>query len=99
MNWIPDMVWKKVGGNQEDMLSMEKFGGYKTEVNELVERGQRLALRKVEGGKHFRDIREVARRNWTENAFAWPNGLRENAETAVSCRGPGPARKKKEVYH
>ena len=24
-----------------------------------------------------------------------PNGLRENAETAISCRGPGPARKKK----
>ena len=31
--------------------------------------------------------------------FAQPNGLRENAETAISCRGPGPARKKTEVYH
>ena len=29
--------------------------------------------------------------------FARPNGLRENAETAISCRGPGPTRKK-EVY-
>ena len=31
------------------------------------------------------------------NVFVRPNGLRENAETAVSCRGPGPARKKKKV--
>ena len=23
------------------------------------------------------------------------NGIRENAETAISCRGPGPARKKR----
>ena len=27
------------------------------------------------------------------------NGIRENAETPISCRGPGSARKKKEVYH
>ena len=26
---------------------------------------------------------------------ARPNRLRENAETAISCRGPGPARKKR----
>ena len=30
--------------------------------------------------------------------FARPNELRENAETAISCGGPGPARNKKEVY-
>ena len=27
--------------------------------------------------------------------YARPNGLRENAETAISCRGPGRARKKR----
>ena len=27
-----------------------------------------------------------------------PNGIRENAEAAISCRGPGTARKKNEVY-
>ena len=31
--------------------------------------------------------------------FARPNRLRKNAETAVSCRRPGPSRKKNEVYH
>ena len=27
--------------------------------------------------------------------FARPTGLRENAEAAISCRGPGPVRKKR----
>ena len=27
------------------------------------------------------------------------NGLRENAETVISCGGPGPITKKEEVYH
>ena len=35
------------------------------------------------------------KRNGNENVFARPNGLRENAETAIPCRGPGPARKKR----
>ena len=30
--------------------------------------------------------------------FARPNGLREIAETAISCRGSRPTRKKKKIY-
>ena len=41
------------------------------------------------------DVRRVKRRNRNENVSARPNGLRENAETAISCRGPGPVRKKR----
>ena len=37
----------------------------------------------------------VERRDRNENVFARANGLRDNAETAIACRGPGPARKKK----
>ena len=33
--------------------------------------------------------------NRNGNVFAWPNGLHENAATTISCRGPGPARKKR----
>ena len=55
---------------------------------------EKLALRsKVKEEEHFKiygGLRE-------ENVLARPNGLRENAETAISCRGPGPARTKKEV--
>ena len=39
-------------------------------------------------------IRGVKRRCRNENVFVRPNGLYENAETAISCRGPGLARKK-----
>ena len=92
---VVDKIWKELGGDQEDMLSVEKFGGYKTE--NIAER-EGLALRNtVNQEKHSRDIREVEGRYWNENALARPNGLREKAETAISCRGPGPTRKKKEI--
>ena len=31
---VVDKVWKDIGRSQEEMLSVEKFGGYKTEVKE-----------------------------------------------------------------
>ena len=81
------------------MMSADKFGRYKTEVEEMIEIIERLALSyNVKSEKHSRNIRGVERRDRNENVFARPNELRENAETAISCRGPGPARKEKEVY-
>ena len=88
-----------VGGNQEEMMSADKFARYKTDTEERMERRERLALRNtVESEKHFRDKWGVERRDRNENVFARPDGLRENAETAISRRGPGPARKKKEEH-
>ena len=29
---VVEKIWKDVGGDQEEVLSTEKFGGYKTEV-------------------------------------------------------------------
>ena len=45
-------------------------------------------------------MRGVEGRYWNENVFARPYVLREKVETAISCigRGPGPTRKKKEIY-
>ena len=63
-----------------------------------IETRERLALKKVGRGTTFRDIRKVQRRGWNANVFARPNGLRGKADTAISCRGPGPATTKKEVY-
>ena len=52
-----------------------------------MERRERLALRdKVGSGKHLRYIRGIERRNIHENVRARPKGLRENAETSISCR-------------
>ena len=60
------------------------------------DRNKEKASAKKQGGRGgtFRDIGGVKRRNRNENVFARPNGLRENAETAISCRRPGPARKR-----
>ena len=37
---VVDEVWKELGVNQEDMLSMEKFGGYKTKVSKCQKEGE-----------------------------------------------------------
>ena len=42
-------------------------------------------------------MRGVEGRYWNEKVTARPNGLREKVETAVSCRGLGPARKKNKL--
>ena len=41
---VVDKVWKGIGGKQEDILSIEKFGGCKTE-SKIKEIRERLALR------------------------------------------------------
>ena len=33
-NTVVEKVWKDIEGNQENVLSIERFGGHKTEVNE-----------------------------------------------------------------
>ena len=43
----------------------------------------------------MRHMRGVTVRGRNKNVFSRPNLLRENAETAISGRGPGPARKKR----
>ena len=67
------------------------------------EERERLALRnkgEKEGTRRY--IRGVLREDIGMKTYllslARPNGLRcEEAETAISCRGPGPTRKKKEI--
>ena len=84
---------EEFGGDHEGVLSIEKFGGYKTEVKERIEERERQALRnKVRENKHlemYGGLREDI------GIQTKPNGLREKAETAISCRGPGLTRKKR----
>ena len=57
------------------MLSIEKFGGYKTEVKQrkLVEERERLALRNmVKEEKHLEINGGVEGRYWNENVSARP---------------------------
>ena len=49
---VVQKIWKDSGEDQEGVLSIEKFGGYKTQVKERIE--ERQALRnKVKEEKHF----------------------------------------------
>ena len=84
---VVEKVWKDVGVNQEEVMSAGEFWRYKAEGEEIIERRERLALRnKVESGKHleiYGGLREGIYRN--ENLFARSNGLRRNAEAALSC--------------
>ena len=52
---VVEKVWKDIGGNQEGILSIEKFGGYKRGAKERKEIRERLALRnKVKEEEHFK---------------------------------------------
>ena len=51
---VVEKVWKDIGGNQEEILSIDKFAGYKTEAKEKIEMRERLALRnKVKEEEHL----------------------------------------------
>ena len=75
-----DKVSKHTAGNQEEILSTEKFGGYKPKAKERIQIRERLALRNNVKEEHLGDIRWVKRRYRSENVFARPNGPRENVE-------------------
>ena len=55
---VVEKIWKDFGGDQEEVLSIERFGGYKTEVEEIIEEiieeREGLALRnRVKEEKHL----------------------------------------------
>ena len=51
---VVDKVWKEIEGNQEEILSIEKFAGYKTAVKEKIETKARITLRnKVKEEEHL----------------------------------------------
>ena len=48
---VVEKVRKHIGGNREEILSIEKFAGYKTEIKERNAKRRRLADKKQsEGG-------------------------------------------------
>ena len=98
-NNVGENIWKNLG-DQEEVVSIEKFGGDKTSLKERIEERERLVglINKAKKDKHLRDIRGFEGRYWKKNVFARPNGLREKAETAISRRRPGPTGQKKEIY-
>ena len=43
---VIEKIWKGLGGDQEKVLSAEKFGGYKTEVEEIIRRKGKASAKK-----------------------------------------------------
>ena len=82
---------------RRDTVHREVCGVHDRSKREYINKAKASAKKRSEGGGILGDLREVKRRNKNENVFVRPNGLHENPETAISCRGSGPARKKKEV--
>ena len=50
---VVENVWNDMGGNQEELLPLEKFAGYKTEVKERIETRGELALRNKVKEEHL----------------------------------------------
>ena len=65
---VVEKVWKNKEGNQKEVVSAGKYGRYKAEVEDRMEKRERLALRnKVESEKkHSRDIWGTEGRNRNE---------------------------------
>ena len=100
-NNVGDKVWKEIGGKQEEIYCPRRsLGGmYKAELKRNVKKKGRASVKKGGTGRTFRYIREVlSEETGMQCTCMAQNGLRENPETAISCRGLGPARNKKEVY-
>ena len=50
---VVEKVWKELREDQEEVRSIEIFGGYKTEVKARIAKRERLALtNRVKEGKH-----------------------------------------------
>ena len=60
MDNVVEKIWKDLGGVKEEVLFTEEFSGYKTEVKEIIEESERLALKvKVKEEKHLDIYGEV----------------------------------------
>ena len=78
---VVEKIWRDLGGYQEEVLSTDKFGGYKTELKERIYKGKVNAKKWGERGEALKDVRGVEGRFWNENVSARPTGLRKKAET------------------
>ena len=70
---VVETIWKDLEGDQEEVLSLEKFGGYKTKVKERIEERERLAQRN--------DVKE-------EKHLEMYGGLREDLGMKTHLHGP-----------
>ena len=72
---------------------------YKTKVRGMIGiRGKEALRRKVDNEKHLEIYEGLIEGIGMSLYLHGPIGLREKIEAAISGKGPGPARKMKEIY-
>ena len=50
-----EKIWKEIGGNQDEILSIDEATGYKTKVRDMIEKRGKETLRcKVDEEEHLR---------------------------------------------
>jgi len=42
---VVENVWKEIGGNQDEIMSIDEGGGYKTKVRDMIELREKKTLR------------------------------------------------------
>ena len=68
---VVEKIWKDTGEDQEEVMSLEKFGGYKTEVKERIEETERQALRNKVKEKYVKIRPRKACRYPNLRSFGW----------------------------
>ena len=70
---VVEKVWKDLGGNQEKVMSAEKSGRDKTEVEGRIEGWERLALKnKVKSEKYLKIYGEISEAIGMKTSFHAP---------------------------
>ena len=99
MDKVVENIWKEIGGNKKEIMSIEDVGEYKTKVGDMIESRERKSLRqKVDKEEHLKiygGLREGVR---MKTYVHGPIDYAKKHKTAISSRRPRPTRKKEELY-
>ena len=72
-----EKIWKEIGGNQDEILSIDEAAGFKTKVRDTIEKREKEMLRRKVDEEHLRIY----------------GGLREEIEMKTYLHGPMDAAK------
>ena len=96
---VVEKVCKDLGGDQEEVLSIENFDRYNTEVTEKMSEMGILDLRnEVKTEKHFEIYGELREDNGMNTYLHGQMGYAKMLKLRFLSKGCGPTIKKKEIY-
>ena len=69
---VVEKIWQDLGGDQEEVVSIEEFGGYKTVVQEIIGEENANTKDKLKEENHLREIRWVEGIYWNSTCLHSP---------------------------